>query len=59
MPAILLVIPLGLFVIGFCIAARYFKHPVAVLFGGLAFGAGLCALAMGILYAGCMLIMRS
>jgi len=58
MPSIIPIIAIGFFVVGFLIATRCFKHPLAILFGGLAFGAGLCAVAVGILYAGCMLIMR-
>ena len=58
MPLVLLIAAL-LFVAGFFIASRYFKNPAALLFGGLAIGAGLCAVVMAILYAGCLLVMRS
>ena len=58
MPSLVLVFALGLMVIGFVIAACCFKHPAAKIFGGLAIGVGLCAVAMGIVYAGCMLMMK-
>jgi len=59
MTPILLIAVVGLFGLGFLIAALCFKHPAAKILGGLAIGAGLCALAVGILYAGCILIMRN
>jgi len=54
----LLLIAVGLFITGYTIAARHFKHPMARLFGGLAISAGLCVIAVGILFAGCLLVMH-
>ena len=56
MEKLVILILIGLFFTGLFIAHRLFKHPVAFLFGGLAIGIGLCAVAVGILYAGCLLI---
>jgi hypothetical protein len=45
MQAVPAAIALVLFCVGFLIAARCFKHPLAVLLDKLAFGAGLRAIA--------------
>lgn len=58
MQAVLASIALVLFCVGFVIAARCFKHPAAILLGGLAFGTGLCAVAVGICFAGCALMLK-
>ena len=57
-PSFILIAALILFAIGFGIAAYCFDHPVAKVLGGLVIGMGLCALAVGILYAGCMLMLK-
>lgn len=46
--------------VGIAIAIRYFKnrHPAVIIFGGLGIGVGLSAVVLGILYAGCIILMR-
>lgn len=57
MPLVILIV-LGLFIAGYAISARYFKEPLKRFFVGLAIGAGLCVVALGLCFAGCVLMWK-
>ena len=57
MPIVIL-IAICLFVAGYAISARYYKNPIERLVIGLAIGACLCVVALGIFFAGCALIWK-
>ncbi len=57
MPDIVIAIAFALLLFGVMLASRWFKNPLAIIFGGLAIGAVLCALVFGIFFAGCILLL--
>ena len=57
MPFVIL-ISLILFIIGYAISSRYYGNPIERIVIGLAIGACLCVVAVGVSFAGCALIWK-
>ena len=59
MPIVIIIsIAVFLFIAGYSISARYYRQPLERLLIGLAIGACLCVVALGIFFAGCALVWR-